>query len=67
MTNLAKQHDNEYKALLKVVSPVTTVEVVAEDVNGNYAHLTKKLKVENRFNNFFSSLWKDIHHFLEAK
>lgn len=55
-TYLAKLHNNEYKALLKVKSPITKVEVAALDVNDNLAKVAKSIKVENRFDNIGSIL-----------
>ncbi len=64
-TYLAKEHNNEYRALLKVLSPSTKVEVTAIDLNNNYAKLVKVLKVENGFDMLFSAIanftvWKNL-------
>jgi hypothetical protein len=64
-TYLAKEHDNEYRALLKVLPPSSKVEVTAIDLNDNYAKFVKDIKVEKGFNSFFfsitnSSIWKNL-------
>ena len=63
-TYLAKEHNNEYRALLKVLPPSTKVEVTAIDLNGNYAKMVKELKVEKSFTVFFNianiSNWKNL-------
>jgi hypothetical protein len=64
-TYLAKEHNNEYRALLKVISPSTKVEVTAIDMNDNYAKLVKEIKVEKGFDTIFSaitnsSIWKTL-------
>ena len=66
VTYLAKEHNSEYIALLKVLPPYTNVEVKAIDVNGNFALEAKKIKVDDSgFSAFFSSLtnssfWKGL-------
>ncbi len=64
-TYLAKEHNNEYRALLKVLPPSTKVEVTAIDLNDNYAKLVKEIKVEKGIDVFFStitnsSIWKNL-------
>ncbi len=64
-TYLAKEHNNEYRALLKVLPPSTKVEVTALDLNDNYAKLVKEIKVEKGIDVFFStitnsSIWKNL-------
>ncbi len=55
-TYLAKEHNNEYRALLKVLAPSTKVEVTAIDINNNYAKLVKEIKVEKGIDAFFSTI-----------
>jgi hypothetical protein len=62
-TYLAKEHNNEYKALVKVIPPSTKIEITAIDLNHNYAKLVKEIKVEKGIDVFFStitnsSFWK---------
>jgi len=61
---LAKAFDNKYRALLKVLPPISNLQVEAMDVNGNSAQLKMNLGVEE--NNPFSLMdllnittWKD--------
>ena len=63
-TYLAKEQNQEYRALLKVVPPFTEVQVRAVDVNDNSARLVQQIKVENWFDLIMSSitnnpLWKN--------
>ncbi len=69
VTYLAKEHNNEYIALVKVVSPFTEVQVKAVDVNDNFAQTVKKIKVINWFDLVVSSIvgnpfWKNIISFI---
>ena len=57
VTYLAKEHNSEYIALLKVLPPYAQVTITAIDVNGNYAQFTKKIKVDK---GFFGSLISSI-------
>jgi hypothetical protein len=64
-TYMAKEHNNEYKSLIKVISPQTKIEVAVKDLNNNYAKLVKEIKVENWFNVIISSItnssfWKIV-------
>jgi len=64
-TYLAKEHNNEYPALLKGRPPHTIIEVTAIDLNNNYAKLVKEFKVEKGVDKFFSifvnnSIWKNL-------
>jgi hypothetical protein len=64
-TYLAKEHNNEYRALLNVLPPSSKIEVSAIDLNDNYAKLVKVLKVEKGVNSIISSIvnisnWKNI-------
>ncbi|MEJ7641841.1 MAG: hypothetical protein WKF36_06560 [Candidatus Nitrosocosmicus sp.] len=57
ITYLAKKHNSEYTALLKVSPPYTKVTITAIDVNGNHAKLAKNIKVEKGlFGPFISSI-----------
>jgi len=63
-TYLAKEQNQEYKALLKVVPPFTEVQVRAVDVNDNSATLVQQIKVEKWVDLIISSitnnpLWKN--------
>lgn len=64
-TYLAKEQNQEYIALVKVVPPFTEIQVRAVDVNDNSARLVQQIKVENWFNMITSSIinnpiWKNI-------
>ena len=64
-TYLAKEQNQEYIALVKVVPPFTEIQVRAVDVNDNSARLVQQIKVENWFNSIISSItnnpiWKNI-------
>lgn len=43
---LAKAFDNKFRALLKVLPPVSNIQVEAMDVNENYAQIQKSIDVE---------------------
>ncbi|TVP39474.1 hypothetical protein NARC_150068 [Candidatus Nitrosocosmicus arcticus] len=63
-TYLAKEQNQEYIALVKVVPPFTEIQVRAVDVNDNSARLVQQIKVENWFNMIISSItnnpiWKN--------
>ncbi len=63
-TYLAKEQNQEYIALLKVVPPFTEVQVRAVDVNDNAARLVQQIKVVNWFDLIMSSItnnpfWKN--------
>ena len=63
-TYLAKEQNQEYIALLKVVPPFTEVQVRAVDVNDNAARLVQQIKVENWLDLITSSItdnpfWKN--------
>jgi hypothetical protein len=63
-TYLAKEQNQEYIALVKVVPPFTEIQVRAVDVNDNAARLVQQIKVENWFDMFISSItnnpiWKN--------
>lgn len=64
---LAKEQNQEYIALVKVVPPVTEIQVRAVDVNDNAATMVKQIKVENWFDmlmSFITSnpLWKNAQN-----
>lgn len=64
-TYLAKEHNNEYRALVKVNPPSSKIIVTAVDVNDNVARLVKVLEVKNGFSEIISnftnlSFWKDL-------
>lgn len=63
-TYLAKEQNQEYIALVKVIPPFTEIQVRAVDVNDNTARLVQQIKVENWFNMIISSItnnpiWKN--------
>lgn len=63
-TYLAKEQNQEYIALVKVVPPFTEIQVRAVDVNDNAARLVQQIKVESWFNTIISSItnnpiWKN--------
>lgn len=63
-TYLAKEQNQEYIALVKVVPPFTEIQVRAVDVNDNSARLVQQIKVENWFDMIISSItnnpiWKN--------
>jgi hypothetical protein len=55
-TYLAKEQNQEYIALLKVVPPFTEVQVRAVDVNDNSARLVQQIKVEKWVDLILSSI-----------
>jgi hypothetical protein len=64
-TYLAKEHNNEYRALVKVYPPSSKIIVTAVDTNDNVARLVKVLEVKNGFGNLienFTNLnfWKNL-------
>jgi hypothetical protein len=63
-TYLAKEQNQEYIALVKVVPPFTEIQVRAVDVNDNAARLVQQIKVENWFDMIISyitnnPIWKN--------
>jgi len=63
-TYLAKEQNQEYIALLKVVPPYTEVQVRAVDLNDNSARLVQQIKVEKWVDLILSSItnnpvWKN--------
>jgi hypothetical protein len=71
-TYLAKEQNQEYKALLKVVPPFTEVQVWVVDINDNAARLVQQIKVENWFDLIISSItnnpiWKNEASLLGVK
>ncbi len=71
-TYLAKEQNQEYIALLKVVPPFTEVQVRAVDVNDNSARLVQQIKVENWFDLIISSItnnpfWKNAASLIGVK
>ena len=43
---LAKAFDSEYRALVKVLPPISNIQVEATDVNKNHAQLNKTVVVD---------------------
>jgi hypothetical protein len=71
-TYLAKEQDQEYRALVKVVPPFTEVQVRAVDVDDNSARLVQQIKVENWFDLIMSSItnnpfWKNAASLIGVK
>jgi hypothetical protein len=64
-TYLAKEHNNEYRALVKVNPPSSKIIVTAVDMNDNVARLVKVLEVKNGFSEIISNFtnpifWKNL-------
>jgi hypothetical protein len=71
-TYLAKEQNQEYIALLKVVPPFTEVQVRAVDVNDNESRLVQQIKVEKWVDLILSSitnnpLWQNALSLFEEK
>lgn len=71
-TYLAKEQNQQYNALVKVVSPITEIQVRAVDVHDNAARLVQQIKVVNWFDNMVSSIasnpiWKMFNPFGENR
>lgn len=61
---LAKAFDSEYRALVKVVPPISNIQVEATDVNKNHAQLNKNLVVDENdpisiMDLLNPTMWKD--------
>jgi hypothetical protein len=64
-TYLAKEHNNEYRALVKVNPPSSKIIVTVVDMNDNVARLVKVLEVKNGFSDIIKNLtnlifWKNL-------
>jgi hypothetical protein len=64
-TYLAKEHNNEYRALVKANPPSSKIIVTAVDMNDNVARLVKVLEVKNGFGNIITNIinpnfWKNL-------
>jgi hypothetical protein len=71
-TYLAKEQNQEYIALLKVLPPFTEVQVRAVDVNDNAARLVQQIEVKNWFDLIISSItnnpfWKNVVSLIGVK
>ena len=55
-TYLAKEHNNEYRALVKVYPPSSEIIVTAVDMNDNVARLVKVLEVKNGFGDLIANI-----------
>ena len=71
-TYLAKEQNQQYIALIKVVPPFTEVQVRAVDVNDNTAILGQQIKVENWLDHIISAItdnpfWKNVGSLLGVK
>lgn len=71
-TYLAKEQNQEYRALVKVIPPFTEVQVRAVDLNDNAARLVQQIKVENWFDLIMSSItnnpfWKNAASLIGVK
>lgn len=71
-TYLAKEQNQQYIALVKVVPPFTEVQLRAVDVNDNTATLVRQIKVENWFDHIISAItdnpiWKNAVSLIGVK